>query len=114
MIYSYHVMLGIAVIASVCLFVYDLVATGEFYWFGAKQIPNALRYVMAESKAWFKLGPEPKNPILYDPKKKDYAFKIIPSVVTSFLGFDDSRCLVDVHRCHAGVPISILLPVLRD
>jgi cytochrome b subunit of formate dehydrogenase len=85
--YSYHVMLGIAVIATVTLFVYNLVATGEFYWFGAKQIPNALRYVMAESKAWFKLGPEPKNPIHYDPTKKAYAFKIIPSVVTSFLGF---------------------------
>jgi len=84
---SIHVMLGIAVIATVTLFMYDIAAMGLLFWWGPKKVPYSNRFVLTEFKAWFKLGPKPKDPILYDPKKKDYVEKIIPSVVVSFWTF---------------------------
>jgi formate dehydrogenase subunit gamma len=84
---SYHVMLGIAVIATVTLFMYDITAMGLLFWWGPKKIPYSNRFVIAEFKAWFKLGSRPVDPILYNPKKKDYVEKIIPSVVVSFWTF---------------------------
>lgn len=81
---SYHVMIGVAFVASATLFLYDMAATGGYAWFGLRRIPYSLKFISAETKGWFGAAPKPAEPIVYDTKKKRYVEKIVPSVISVF------------------------------
>ena len=84
---SYHIMLGLLAVATVTLFMYDITIMGLLFWWGPHKIKESNKFIIAEFKAWFKLGPPPQNPIIYDTIRQDYVKKIIPSVVVSFWSF---------------------------
>lgn len=81
---SYHVMIGVAFVASATLFIYDMAAAGNYGWFGLRRIPHSFRFIFAETKGWFGTGSKPEEPIIYDARKKRYAEKIVPSVIVPF------------------------------
>ena len=55
--------------------------THEWKWFGFHRLLYSIRFLIAEVKAWFEIGPHVEDPRCYDPKKKDYGEKIIPTEV---------------------------------
>jgi formate dehydrogenase subunit gamma len=81
---SYHVMVGVAFVATATLFIYDMAVTGNYGWFGLSRIPYSFRFIFAETKGWFGAGPKPEEPIVYDTRKKRYVEKIVPSVILVF------------------------------
>ncbi len=82
--WSYHVMIGVAFVATATLFIYNMAAAGNYGWFELRRIPYSFRFIFAESKGWFGAGPKPGEAILYDTKKKQYVEKIVPSVIVPF------------------------------
>lgn len=81
---SYHVMIGVAFVATATLFIYDMAVTRNYGWFGLRRIPYSFRFIFAETKGWFGAGPKPEEPIVYDTRKKGYVEKIVPSVILVF------------------------------
>jgi methanophenazine hydrogenase, cytochrome b subunit len=81
---SYHIMIGFVFISTATLFIYDIAIMGDMHWWGPKRFVYSIKYVMAESKAWLKLGPKVAEPIKYDTSKHEYVEKIIPSVIMVF------------------------------
>ena len=86
-IYSYHVMVAFLFIASAILLVYEMLVSGSYGWVGIRRIPYSFKYIIAESKAWFGLGPPMKEPVAYNTTKKQYKEKLIPSVIVVWWAF---------------------------
>jgi len=84
---SFHIMLGLLVIATVTLFMFDIAVGGLLFWWGPRKIPESNKFIIEEFKAWFNRAPPPANPIVYDQFRHSYVRKIIPSVVVSFWSF---------------------------
>ena len=78
---SLHITVAILFIASAILLVYEMLESGNYSWVGLRRIPYSLKYVITESKAWFGRAPPMKEPIAYDPVRKQYKEKLIPSVI---------------------------------
>lgn len=55
--------------------------TREWKWFGFHRFVYSIRFLIAETKAWFGIGPYVEDPRCYDPQKKEYVEKIIPTEV---------------------------------
>ncbi len=85
--YSYHVTVAFLFIASAILLVYEMLVSRSYGWVGIRRIPYSFKYIFAESKAWFGLGPPMKEPVAYDPVKKQYKEKLIPSVIVVWWAF---------------------------
>jgi len=86
-IYSYHVSVAILFIASAILLVYEMLVSRSYGWVGIRRIPYSFKYILAESKPWFGLGPPMKEPIAYDTVRKRYKEKLIPSVIVVWWAF---------------------------
>lgn len=76
-----HILVGEVWACLSFSFLYYLLATGDYNWYGLRRIPMALGFFIKEAKAWLGVGPHVEEPILYDVKKKDYAEKIVPTEV---------------------------------
>ncbi len=81
MVYSAHVTVAFLFIASAILLVYEMLVSGDYAWVGIRRIPYSFKYIISEAKAWFGLTPPMKEPIAYDPVKKQYKEKLVPSVI---------------------------------
>jgi len=62
------------------LMLYYIIAK-EWKWFGFGRIPYSIKFLIAEAKAWLGVGPHVKDPRGYNPDKKEYVEKIIPTEV---------------------------------
>ncbi len=85
--YSYHVSVAFLFIASAILLVYEMLVSRSYGWVAIRRIPYSFKYILAEAKAWFGLGPPMKEPIAYDTVKKQYKEKLIPSVIVVWWAF---------------------------
>ena len=62
------------------LFTYYMLVD-EWKWISLSRIPYAIKFLIAEAKAWLGIGPHVEDPRGYDPEKKEYVEKIIPTQV---------------------------------
>ncbi len=74
-----HVVTGLAWLSTSLFFVYYFVISGDYSWYGLRRIPYSLKFMIAEAKAWFGIGPHIEEPIRYDPKKGEYVERIVPT-----------------------------------
>ena len=74
-----HVVTGLAFTATAIFFFYYFVVSGDYRWYGLRRIPYSLRFMVAEARAWFGIGPHIEEPIRYDPKRREYVEKIVPT-----------------------------------
>lgn len=77
---SLHGGLGLIFICLWYLFFYYIIVK-EWKWFSLARIPYSLKFLIAEAKAWFGIGEHVEDPRGYDPDKKEYVEKIIPTEV---------------------------------
>lgn len=59
----------------------------EWKFFSIKRIPYGIKFFIAELRAWFNIGPHVEDPRGYDPKKKEYVEKIIPTEILVWWGY---------------------------
>lgn len=76
-----HVIIGLALIVTLAVFVYYLIITKDYKWYGLRRIPYSLRYLIAETKAWFGIGPHVSEPIRFTLRSSGYEEKVIPTVI---------------------------------
>ncbi len=77
---SLHSNVGLVFIALWYLFLYYIVVR-EWRWFSLTRIPYSIKFLISEAKAWFGVGEHVEDPRGFDPKKKSYVEKIIPTEV---------------------------------
>ena len=53
----------------------------EWKWISLSRIPYSIKFLIAEAKAWLGIGPHVEDPRGYDPEKREYVEKIIPTQV---------------------------------
>ena len=85
--FSYHIAVGILFIAASILVGYEMITSGSYGWVAIRRIPYSFRYIADETRAWFGLWPPIKEPISYDPEKKRYKEKMIPSAIVVWWAF---------------------------
>lgn len=78
---AWHIVIGIAWLCICFAFLYYLLATGDYKWYGLRRLPLAISFLWKEAKAWLKIGPHVEEPILYDTRKEEYVEKVVPTVV---------------------------------
>jgi len=83
----FHIVVGVTFVATAALFIYGIVSTGDYRWIGLRRIPYSFKYIMSETRGWFGLAPKPSEPMLYDTENKQYAEKLVPSVIVVFWSF---------------------------
>jgi formate dehydrogenase subunit gamma len=76
-----HTVVGMAWVCVCFCFLYYLIATKDYRWYGLRRIPMAIGFLLKEAKAWLGIGPHVEEPILYDVKRGEYVEKLIPTVV---------------------------------
>ena len=74
-----HVRLGIIFLGLWGLFAY-FAMTEEWKWITPRRIPYSVKFVVEEAVAWIK-GGHVEDPRAYDPRRKEYVEKVIPSQV---------------------------------
>ena len=74
-----HVRLGMVFLGLWGLFAY-FAMTEEWKWISPGRIPYSIKFVMEEAVAWIK-GGHVEDPRAYDPRRKEYVEKVIPSQV---------------------------------
>lgn len=80
-LYSYHVMVGFAFIATAFVLLYAELAASDYRWFALRRVPYSVRYLMHEGAVWFGVSTRTEEPIRYDLKKHDYTEKLIPTEI---------------------------------
>ena len=85
--FAIHVITGLVYCLTALLFVFEMVQAGDYRWVGLRRIPYSLKYIIAETRAWFSVGPKVRNPIAIDGEKKEYVEKLVPSVIIVFWAF---------------------------
>jgi F420-nonreducing hydrogenase I cytochrome b subunit len=85
--FSYHVAVGLLFIAASILVAYEMLSSGSYSWVGIRRILFSFRYIAHETRAWFGLWPPMKETISYDPVKKTYKEKLIPSAIVVWWAF---------------------------
>lgn len=85
--FTVHVITGLVYCLTALLFVFDMVQAGDYRWVGLRRIPYSLKYIFAETLAWFSVGPKVKNPIAVDGERGAYVEKLVPSVIIVFWAF---------------------------
>jgi formate dehydrogenase subunit gamma len=86
-IYAVHVITGIAFCLTAPLFVLEMVESGDYRWVSLRRIPYSIRFIIAETRAWFSIGPKTKNPIAVSAENGQYVEKLVPSVIIVFWAF---------------------------
>lgn len=84
---TFHVLVGIAFIATAAIYLIGIVSGGDYRWVGLRRIPYSLRFIVKETKGWFGITPKPANPVAYDPVAGEYVEKLVPSVIVVFWSF---------------------------
>jgi len=74
-----HIRLGIVFLGLWGLFAY-FAMTEEWKWISLKRIPYSIKFVIEEAAAWIR-GSHVEDPRAYDPRRKEYVEKVIPSQV---------------------------------
>ena len=74
-----HIRLGFIFLALWLLFAY-FAMTEEWKWITPKRFPYSVKFVIEEAIAWIK-GDHVDDPRAYDPKRREYVEKVIPSQV---------------------------------
>lgn len=82
-----HIVTGVVFILTALLFLFEIIQSRDYRWVALRRIPLSLKYIITETKAWFSLGPKPRDPIAYDKDKGQYVEKLIPSVIIVFWTF---------------------------
>ncbi len=77
--YALHIRLAFIFAGLWGFFIYLHVAE-EWKWVGLGRIPYSIRFITEEAKAWFK-GKHVEDPRAYDPEKKEYIEKVVPSQI---------------------------------
>jgi formate dehydrogenase subunit gamma len=85
--FSYHVAAGILFIAASILVGYEMITSGSYSWLGIGRILYSGRFIADETRSWFGLWPPMKETILYDPAKKVYKEKMVPSAILVWWSF---------------------------
>jgi formate dehydrogenase subunit gamma len=80
-VWAVHVTIGLALVVTLAVFVYYLIVTKDYKWYGLRRIPYSLKYLIAETKAWFGVGPHVFEPIRFNLRNPGYDEKVIPTVV---------------------------------
>ncbi|MGE4318491.1 MAG: cytochrome b/b6 domain-containing protein [Deferribacterales bacterium] len=83
---SLHIVLGLAWTGTITFFVYYFVISGEYKWFGLSRIGQAFDFFMHEVKSFVE-GKKVKSPVGYDPAKRKYVEKIVPTEVLAWWGW---------------------------
>lgn len=78
--YALHVFVGLIFGALWILFFYYIIVH-EWKWFSLSRIPYSLKFLIAETLAWFEIGSHIEDPRGYNPEKKEYVEKLIPTEV---------------------------------
>ena len=77
--YALHVRMGFLFAGLWGLFIYFSL-TEEWKWIKPSRIPYSIRFVIEEAVAWIK-GDHIGDPRAYDPRRREYVEKLIPSQV---------------------------------
>lgn len=86
-LYSYHIMVGFAFIATAFVLLYAELAASDYRWFALRRIPYSVRYLLKEAAVWFRLRPSIEEPIEYDAARHDYVEKLIPTEIVVWWGY---------------------------
>ncbi len=82
-----HIAVGVAFVATAVFFLYGVISTGDYRWVGLRRIPYSFKFIIFETKGWFRIAPGPPEPMLYDAERKRYVEKLVPSVIVVFWAF---------------------------
>ncbi|AGK62202.1 hypothetical protein Asulf_02249 [Archaeoglobus sulfaticallidus PM70-1] len=82
---STHVYVGLVFGVLWVMFTYYML-TKEWKWISLSRIIYSLKFLLAETRAWFG-GPHIEDPRAYDPKKGEYVEKIVPTQVMVWWGY---------------------------
>ena len=82
-----HVLVGLAFIGTAGIYALGIITGGDYRWVRLGRIPYSFRFILLETKGWFGVTPKPANPVAYDPRKGEYAEKLVPSVIVVFWAF---------------------------
>ena len=86
--FSYHVTVGIMFMAAAILAGFELVFSGTYSWMAIRRIPLSLRYIGNETRTWFGfIAPPTEETIRYDPARRSYIEKLIPSSIVVWWTF---------------------------
>jgi len=81
-----HIVIGSLWLMTVVFFFYYFFTSEEYKWVGLSRLGYAFDYFMAEVRHFLD-GKRVPEPIRYDPVKKKYIEKVVPSEVLSFWGW---------------------------
>jgi len=85
--FEVHVVVGLLYCVTALLFVFGMAQAGDYRWVGLRRIPYSLKYIFAETLAWFSLGPKVSNPVAVEGDHGTYVEKLVPSVIIVFWAF---------------------------
>jgi formate dehydrogenase subunit gamma len=85
--FEVHLVTGIVYCITALLLVLEMVHAGDYRWVGLRRIPYSLKYIFAETRAWFSIGPKVSNPIAVEGDSGTYVEKLVPSVIIVFWAF---------------------------
>lgn len=80
--YALHIRMSFVFAGLWTLFMYFSIAE-EWKWIKPSRIPYSIKFVLEEAVAWIK-GGHVGDPRAYDPRRREYVEKIIPSQVLVF------------------------------
>jgi len=75
-----HLYLGF-VFGALWIALFAYVVAHEWKWFSPKRFPYAMKFFIAEARAWTGLGPHVEDPRRYNPDKGEYIEKLVPTEV---------------------------------
>lgn len=80
---SLHIVVGLIWLGTVVFFLYYFVISGEYKWFGLSRIGYAFDFFVNEVKTFLE-GKRVQELIRYDPKRREYVEKIVPTEVLAW------------------------------
>lgn len=83
---SLHILVGLVWTGTITFFVYYLVMSGEYKWFGVSKIAPAIDFFVHEVRSFIR-GKKVKSPVGYNRDKKKYAEKVVPTEVLAWWGW---------------------------
>ena len=83
---SLHVVVAFAWLATITVFLYYFILSGEYRWFGLRRLGEGVDALVEEIRAVLR-GEPVQEPIRYDPKRGEYIEKIYPTEVLAWWGW---------------------------
>ncbi len=80
---SIHLVIAFTWLATITIFLYYFIISGEYQWFGLRRLGQAIDALVEKIRAFF-TGEHLPEPIRYDPNKKTYIEKIYPTEVLAW------------------------------